>query len=200
MSCGSVGDIPSVQETCSSACEIKAGPDGCALSPCACASTGDVCGDSLPLNCGYDPKAIYTCLSNGTIAQEKQACPSPQVCSLATTGPICTPQECLCSDNSTLCGSAHPPSCNLLGNSLYSCTSGNLPKATTDCRPGTCSGDKCIDKCACQVAGELVSEILNCYDNSCRKPWVATTDTLDLLLRYVLRRLINHVATTTRLL
>ena len=157
MSCGAVGDVPTVTETCTSACQVKDGADGCALDPCACTSTGDFCGGTLPLNCGYDPKAIYTCLSNGTIAQEKQACPSSQVCFSAAAGPICTPQECICSDNSTHCGSALPASCNLLGNSLYTCTSGSLPNVTTDCTPGSCSGDKCIDECACKVAGELVS-------------------------------------------
>ena len=162
-----MGDTPSVSETCTAYCDVRPGPDACAFDRCACTTSGTFCGSSLPANCSYDANAIYTCAGDKALPQLDSTCPAPQACLAASTGPICTPVECICKDDASHCGSTFASTCNLASNTLYKCTTGGLPTATQDCGPGICSAnivtgtaayqamadDRCIDQCACKIAG-----------------------------------------------
>ncbi|KAG0247634.1 hypothetical protein BGZ95_008532, partial [Linnemannia exigua] len=71
------------------------------------------------------------------------------------------------------------PHCNLLNNTLYNCTYGQLPTIFKDCGNGTCSAnviagevasdamsdDKCLDQCACKEANVPVCS--TAFDSIC---------------------------------
>ncbi|KAK3836152.1 MAG: hypothetical protein J3R72DRAFT_450980, partial [Linnemannia gamsii] len=164
--CGKVGDVPTVKETCSLSCTAQPGADICTFDPCACAKVGDVCGYSLDSTCGYEKTSVYTCGGNKMLPTKKDSCPTTTICLETTSGPTCTPQDCVCKDDGSHCGSTFIPACKLQTNSLYKCTKGVLPSSVTDCTPGICSAnvvaglavframadDTCLDQCACKEA------------------------------------------------
>ncbi|KAG0071862.1 hypothetical protein BGZ90_012103, partial [Linnemannia elongata] len=164
--CAKVGDVPTVQEMCTKSCTAQPGPDVCSFDPCACTKAGDVCGNSLDPTCGYEKTSVYTCGGNKMLPTKKDSCPSGNICLETSSGPTCTPPDCVCKDDGSHCGSTFIPACKLVSNTLYSCTNGALPSSAKDCNPGTCSAnvvaglavfkamadDTCIDQCACKEA------------------------------------------------
>ncbi|KAG0257532.1 hypothetical protein BGZ95_005214, partial [Linnemannia exigua] len=164
--CDKVGDVPTVKETCTQSCIAQQGPDFCIFDPCACTKAGDVCGSSLDSTCGYEKTSIYTCGGNTMLPTKKDSCPTATICLETTSGPTCTPSDCVCKDDGSHCGSTFIPACNLQTNSLYKCTKGVLPISVRDCTPGICSAnvvaglavframadDTCLDQCACKEA------------------------------------------------
>lgn len=180
MLCSGLGDEPTAKENCTNYCDVKIGPDECAFDPCACTLAGKFCGTSLPLSCGYVSSNIYTCEGNGTIPAPTPDCPAPQVCLETATGPVCTPQECICQDDSLHCGSTLDTRCNLANNTLYKCSTGLLPSVQKDCSPGVCSAnivanaasflatadDSCVNQCACKVPGVAVRTTISCAGSS----------------------------------
>ncbi|KAF9901398.1 hypothetical protein EC991_006197 [Linnemannia zychae] len=141
MTCDRVGAVPTVQETCTLSCTVQAGPDVCALDPCACTTLGDVCGTIFPAKCNYKATTIYTCPALKAIPVKKQNCLGNAICFLQPTGHKCTLPECICKDDAMHCGSAFYGACNTISNSLYSCVNGALPTVSRDCSPGVCSGN-----------------------------------------------------------
>ncbi|KAG0275843.1 hypothetical protein BGZ96_003585, partial [Linnemannia gamsii] len=166
LACAKVGDAPTVKESCTLSCTAQAGPDVCTFDPCACTKTGDVCGNSLDPTCGYEKTSVYTCGGIALLPTKKDTCPTATICLETTSGPTCTPPDCVCKDNGSHCGSTFIPACKLDSNILYKCISGALPSSVKDCTPGTCSAnvvaglavframadDTCIDQCSCKEA------------------------------------------------
>jgi hypothetical protein len=201
MECENVGDVPTVKESCTASCEPQAGPDVCALDPCACTKAGDTCGSAFPDACTYEKDTQYTCFSNKALPVKKAACPTANVCLVNSTGSVCTPPECICKDDAYHCGSTFAASCSLDSNTLYECTNGALPTLLKDCGSGTCSAnvvvgsaafgaladDKCIDQCACKEASVLVSATDLCFFL-----FYALTRYLLILLFYMRRFVLRH--------
>lgn len=186
--------MPTVQENCTAYCEVQPGPDTCAFDRCACTGAGDFCGGTLPVNCSYKPDTVYTCTGDRTLPTEKLDCQSTEVCLETPAGPICTSPDCICKDNSTICGSSFVSACGLANNTLYSCTAGLLPSVAIDCNPGICSAnivtgtatfraladDRCIDQCACKEAGVQVHmKFFGHFVLICATPLYPTLSTAD---------------------
>ncbi|KAG0252096.1 hypothetical protein BGZ95_006714, partial [Linnemannia exigua] len=166
MSCKDAGDAPQVAETCTLSCTKQAGPDECALDPCACTKAGDTCGNAFPSTCPYETNSTYSCEGPRKLPVKKEPCPTDNVCLVTPTGPVCTPPDCICQDDGSHCSSTFMLHCNLQINTLYKCTKGQLPSVEKDCGPGICSADvvtgtsafkaladdKCLDLCACKEA------------------------------------------------
>ncbi|KAF9092021.1 hypothetical protein BGX29_010651 [Mortierella sp. GBA35] len=166
MVCANVGDVPTVNVNCTLACEQKSGPDDCVIDPCACTDTGDTCDKTFPVTCSYELDSVYTCEGPHKLPTKKGDCSSAQVCSVTAAGPICTPEDCICKDNESHCGSFFIDACKRQKNSLYKCKVASLPTLVQDCSPGTCSAnvvaglavfrasapDVCIEQCACKEA------------------------------------------------
>lgn len=181
MSCGKLGDIPTLQENCTLSCEDKTGAlDACKFDPCACSVAGDVCGSSFPDTCRYEAQSIYSCKTATALPEKKTACTVKEVCVKSPAGPACTPEDCICKDDVGHCGSTFVDACSLKKDTLYKCAIGSLPTVDHDCAPGICSAnivaglavfrataiDSCIDQCACKESNVLVSIIfckLSCY-------------------------------------
>lgn len=171
MECKNVGDVPTVKESCTASCTAQAGPDVCALDPCACSKAGNTCDSVFPDICNYEKDTQYTCSGIKALPVKKAVCPTANVCLVNATGSVCTPPECICKDDASHCGSTFAAPCNLDSNTLYKCAIGALPTLLKDCGPGTCStnvvagsaafealaDDSCIDQCACKEASIPVS-------------------------------------------
>lgn len=167
MECTTVGDVPTVKESCTASCTTQPGSDVCAFDPCACTKAGDICSQAFPATCGYMPETVYSCSGNKALPTEKSPCGSGTICLATPSGPTCTPPDCICKDEASHCGSTFVGACNLQNNTLYKCTNGQLPTSVKDCGTGTCSAnivkgtaefsadadDMCIDQCACKEAG-----------------------------------------------
>lgn len=171
MSCGEAGDVPAVAENCTLSCTKQPGADICTFDPCACTKAGDTCGSAFPETCNYEKDSQYSCSGNKALPVKKAPCPTSNVCLVTTTGSVCTPPDCICKDDGSHCGSTFAASCNLIKNTLYKCTNGQIPTMVKDCGTGTCSAnvvvgtaafsamadDKCLDLCACKEANVPVS-------------------------------------------
>ncbi|KAG0357597.1 hypothetical protein BGX24_006171, partial [Mortierella sp. AD032] len=179
MNCKNVGDVPEVEETCTLSCTTQAGPDECAIDPCACIKAGDTCGATFPAACSYKPDSQYNCSRRKALPVKKADCPTNDICLITSTGSVCTPSECICKDEGSHCGSTFATTCNLQSNTLYKCTNGQLPTIIKDCGTGSCSAnvvagaaafnamgdDMCLDECACKEANVPVCSTV--FDPSC---------------------------------
>ncbi|KAG0273044.1 hypothetical protein BGZ95_011155, partial [Linnemannia exigua] len=167
MSCGKLGEDPTLQVNCTLSCEtMPDAPDVCKFDPCACPTAGDVCGSSFPSNCTYEINTVYSCDVAFALPEKKVTCGEKEVCLKSPAGPVCTPEDCICKDDDTHCGSTFVDACKLEKNTLYKCVKGELPVVDHDCGLGTCSAnvvtglavfraaavDKCLDQCACKEA------------------------------------------------
>ncbi|KAG0248397.1 hypothetical protein BGZ95_008068, partial [Linnemannia exigua] len=74
MTCGNVGGVPTVKETCTLSCTMQPGPDVCTFNPCTCTKVGDACGESFPSTCGLDKDTVYSCAADKALPQKKIAC------------------------------------------------------------------------------------------------------------------------------
>lgn len=145
MNCANVGDVPTVKETCTLSCTVQAGPDVCTFDPCACTTIGDVCGTAFPAKCNLKNTAIYSCSALKALPVKKVGCLGNAICFVQPAGPKCTLPDCICKDDNKHCGSAFFGACNMVSNTLYSCTTGALPIVVKDCSPGVCSGNVVSD-------------------------------------------------------
>jgi hypothetical protein len=171
MTCGGVGDVPTVLDNCTLSCTRQPGPDICTVDPCACTKAGDTCGSIFPDTCNYEKNSRYTCSDAKALPANKVACASTETCQEAPTGAFCLPTDCVCKDDHAYCGSTFAPSCGLQNNTLYRCHAGAASTVAEDCGLGICSANVaglpdsltnlpdnfCIDKCKCTVADQTVS-------------------------------------------
>ncbi|KAG0291980.1 hypothetical protein BGZ96_004646 [Linnemannia gamsii] len=168
---GGRGSDPTKKEPCATgSCHTKDGPDECTKDSCACTGTDTKCSKDFDPACKL-PEGVYKCAKGKP--ERVEDCTASDTCKQHTDGPKCTPEECICKDESKHCGVTMHDKCRLTANTLYSCTTGEVPKEEKDCNPGVCSSnnkpagnatalatgskftatadgeDFCIDKCAC---------------------------------------------------
>lgn len=167
--CAGEGQIPQRQQVCADSQYCLEGSTGAECRPlCNCTGTGTQCSENFGAVCNLT-EGIYNCNTTGQ-PEQIQECVTPQICVTLPTGPTCTPPECICQSNSTLCGSSLPTGCNATNNTLYMCTVGMLPSAIQGCDPGVCSAnvkvdassfkatasDFCISQCDCKTGNTEV--------------------------------------------
>ncbi|KAF9427990.1 hypothetical protein BGZ94_003656 [Podila epigama] len=177
--CDAHGATPTELEKCEDdVCTVTVSDDHCGggvvlPESCFCADDKPFCGSRLGPECeavlGVKPElhAIYACSGVGQIPVKQETCKDGEVCHEEDAGPICIPQECLCTDDGSHCGLVLPATCGLVENTLYKCTNGKRPTVTEDCLPGVCSAnltgatktgtDKCIKQCECKGAENVCS-------------------------------------------
>ncbi|KAG0372196.1 hypothetical protein BGX24_000583, partial [Mortierella sp. AD032] len=157
MTCDKVGGVPASKEVCTKACTVQAGPDVCEFDPCACTKVGDVCGSTFPVSCNYKANIVYNCPAVKVIPARKTTCLNNAICFVQSTGPKCTPPECICKDNAAYCGSTFMGTCHLATNTLYTCVNGSMPTLTKDCLPGVCSRNIVSDFAS--AANDLIDSV-----------------------------------------
>ncbi|KAK3826752.1 MAG: hypothetical protein J3R72DRAFT_479280 [Linnemannia gamsii] len=156
--CNDVGSIPIDYAKCDAA-GCDATTSACKTDPCACASSGSICGSSFKPECRSNANVLYSCKQVGAKPVEQETCTAG-----CTNGAsVCNVDPCVCSKTELKCGSAFDASCKLDGDTLYECTAkdakptvkevcgaGKCPAGTTACvkdpckcgtAPSTCGGD-----------------------------------------------------------
>ncbi|OAQ29267.1 hypothetical protein K457DRAFT_894951 [Linnemannia elongata AG-77] len=196
LTCGDLGNVPTIQENCTASCEVKIGSDACALDPCACTKSGDTCGSAFPDTCNYEKNSQYTCSGNKALPVKKIACPASNVCLVTATesgtsvdfsamaDDICIDQ-CACKEAGVaVCGSVFSSTCAYNTKALMNCANvGDVPTVKETCTlsctvqagPDVCT----FDPCACTTIGDTCGGSLpaNCSYNptvvySCAVPAV----------------------------
>ncbi|KAF9978612.1 hypothetical protein BGZ73_001528 [Actinomortierella ambigua] len=173
--CSAVGAMPEEQQACGDGwCipvteamseedteDIFGATEAICVPRCSCPGSSDICGSTLPPECGFGNKTILDCNGFGSTPIAKDECSGSTVCATSPNGTVCLPQECTCTSNSPACGSRFPESCQYDKNVIYACNApGAVPQFQHDCSAsGTeaCAalfdGDQCLPK-------ELVPEAL----------------------------------------
>ncbi|KAF9585019.1 hypothetical protein BGW38_004250 [Lunasporangiospora selenospora] len=147
------GENPVPIEECTSK-SCPSGSNKCTEDPCACKSTGQICGSSFPDACLFKSDWLYECI-------DKQR-PTPlDECKSKSCPPNatkCDLDPCSCTTNGAICGSTFPDSCNLKKDWLYECVPGNDPVSIEECTSKSCpsGSNKCTeDPCACKSTGQI---------------------------------------------
>ncbi|KAG0240013.1 hypothetical protein BGW41_007274 [Actinomortierella wolfii] len=136
--CSGNGTDPQLKEDCGDG-ECRGGPQDayCMPNECLCSPTMQnltVCGSSFPETCGLVESAVYKCNNAGDEPALVTDC-EPNFCEQGA----CRPNECLCKQKETLCGSNFPPTCRLDPNAIYACTGKDAqPIKNVQCNEGEC--------------------------------------------------------------
>ncbi|KAG0282572.1 hypothetical protein BGZ96_000332, partial [Linnemannia gamsii] len=162
--CEARGDIPKVEEMCSSnSCPKDAGKcDPLEPHPkeCKCTKAGKICGSTYPEWCNLDSASLYKCEGQGSTPTSPKKCESN---SCPSGGSKCDNEipieDCKCKATGTICSDTFPPSCGLVLKSLYDCVLRMDPEILYTCKSGSCSaGSKACDfnECQCTADQDLV--------------------------------------------
>lgn len=181
LACSGKSVKPTIQENCKEdlVCDKPVDQPAFCKDLCKCTGTDTMCSEDFVPACKL-PEGVYKCGAGGK-PEKVEECTAPDTCKQHTDGLKCTPEECICKDDGKHCGVTFDAKCGFTANTLYSCTTGEVPKVEKDCNPGVCSSnnkpianttasaagseftatadddDFCIDQCACKVANEDVS-------------------------------------------
>ncbi|KAG0009644.1 hypothetical protein BGZ81_003265, partial [Podila clonocystis] len=134
MSCSGIGTTPTLDQTCTLNCDIKAGADDCAVDPCACTKASKVCSDTFPSTCGLVSNTMYSCEGDRKMPTKNDTCTSDQFCATVPDpiGALCKPL-CNCTGTATQCSSAFKAACKLPLQGVYNCTADGAVEKVEDC-------------------------------------------------------------------
>ncbi|KAF9411290.1 hypothetical protein BGZ94_001382 [Podila epigama] len=141
MKCGGMGEVPSVDQTCSLKCGQRNGVVDCVLDPCACTKAGLVCSSGYPTDCKYEANIIMKCDGDRLLPTKDKACDADHYCATEPNpvGTICKPL-CNCTGTVSACSTEFKPVCKLPPQGVFKCTSEGKVEPVEVCQ-GT---DVCI--------------------------------------------------------
>ncbi|GJJ70396.1 hypothetical protein EMPS_02745 [Entomortierella parvispora] len=160
--------------SCSSEQACVALDDGatCASTECACPSDGTICGKHFPAVCGFNSKALLSCVAGEKPSEDPDdiiLCPggctssienleSDEGMSVEDVDDICL-EDCSCKESSAdVCGSSWSEGCGYDKNKLYHCSFQLLqPEAVKTCDKGctvNVGSDTCSERLDCRCTGK----------------------------------------------